>query len=166
MFQSWYLAADTQLFILAPLLLYPLWRWRKIGVYLFAASATISVLIPFIVTYVNNLDPTFLAFAEWVTLQIPIVEDYKAINVLGMLKYFLFYFIYFYLVRSVTCLKTSILLIFTSKHTWERQHTFLGSSQDSLCTTCKRRSKFIFFNSMCFYIKYPFHFIFLVKVKL
>ncbi|XP_055682064.1 nose resistant to fluoxetine protein 6-like isoform X1 [Lutzomyia longipalpis] len=64
MFQSWYLAADTQLFILAPLLLYPLWRWRKVGIYLFAVSATVSVLIPFVVTYVNNLDPTFLAFAD------------------------------------------------------------------------------------------------------
>ncbi|XP_059617661.1 nose resistant to fluoxetine protein 6-like [Phlebotomus argentipes] len=77
MFQSWYLATDTQLFILAPLLLYPLWRWRKVGVYLFAASATVSVLIPFVVTYVNNLDPTFLAFAEEIT---DLSENYYFIN--------------------------------------------------------------------------------------
>uniref|UniRef100_A0A1B0D242 Acyltransferase 3 domain-containing protein n=1 Tax=Phlebotomus papatasi TaxID=29031 RepID=A0A1B0D242_PHLPP len=77
MFQSWYLAADTQLFILAPLLLYPLWRWRKIGVYLFAASATISVLIPFVVTYVNNLDPTFLAFADEIS---DLSENFYFIN--------------------------------------------------------------------------------------
>jgi len=31
MIQSWYLAADMQLFILSPLFVYPLWRWRKIG---------------------------------------------------------------------------------------------------------------------------------------
>ncbi|GAB0098061.1 nose resistant to fluoxetine protein 6 [Sergentomyia squamirostris] len=77
MFQSWYLATDTQLFILAPLLLYPLWRWRKVGVYLFAAAATVSVLIPFVVTYVNNLDPTFLAYAEEIT---DLSQNYYFIN--------------------------------------------------------------------------------------
>ena len=31
MIQSWYLAADMQLFILSPLFVYPLWRWRRAG---------------------------------------------------------------------------------------------------------------------------------------
>jgi peptidoglycan/LPS O-acetylase OafA/YrhL len=64
MFQSWYLATDTQMFILAPLVLYPLWKWRRVGVYLLAAMTSVSVVIPFLVTYVNRLDPTFLMFAD------------------------------------------------------------------------------------------------------
>ena len=29
--ETWYLACDMQMFILSPLFIYPLWRWRKIG---------------------------------------------------------------------------------------------------------------------------------------
>ncbi|KAG5684438.1 hypothetical protein PVAND_013672 [Polypedilum vanderplanki] len=64
LFQSWYLAADTQLFLLAPLLIYPLWRNRKLGLYLTGIVALISIVIPFYVTYTNNLDPTFMIFQE------------------------------------------------------------------------------------------------------
>lgn len=64
MFQSWYLSADTQLFILAPLILYPLWRWRRAGMGLLAAVTIVSTLIPLVVTYVKKIDPTFLVFAE------------------------------------------------------------------------------------------------------
>lgn len=64
MFQSWYLATDTQLFVLAPLILYPLWKWRKIGVTILGATTIITIVIPFLLTYVGKLDPTFLAFAE------------------------------------------------------------------------------------------------------
>jgi peptidoglycan/LPS O-acetylase OafA/YrhL len=64
MFQSWYLATDTQLFILAPLVLYPLWKWQAFGIFLLTMMTSISVIIPFVVTYVNKLDPTFLMFAE------------------------------------------------------------------------------------------------------
>lgn len=64
MFQSWYLATDTQLFIVAPLILYPLWRWRRVGVSLLGVVSVVSVIVPFCVTLFNKLDPTFLAFAE------------------------------------------------------------------------------------------------------
>lgn len=64
MFQSWYLAADTQLFILAPILIYPLWRCRKLGLYLLGAVAGVSIAIPFYVTYSQSLDPSFIAFSE------------------------------------------------------------------------------------------------------
>lgn len=66
MFQSWYLSADTQLFILAPLILYPLWRCRKAGVTVLALAAIGTTLIPFLVTYMKEVDPTFLVFAEYV----------------------------------------------------------------------------------------------------
>jgi len=29
--ESWYLAADMQMFIVSPLLIWPLWRWKGIG---------------------------------------------------------------------------------------------------------------------------------------
>lgn len=64
MFQSWYLAADTQLFFLAPLLLYPLWKCRRFGLTILISLMAVSIIIPFVVTYVEDLDPTFMAFAE------------------------------------------------------------------------------------------------------
>ncbi|EAT43757.1 AAEL004811-PA, partial [Aedes aegypti] len=55
MFQSWYLAADSQLFVLAPLLLYPLWRYgRRVGATLLGTVATVSVVVPFLVTYYGD----------------------------------------------------------------------------------------------------------------
>uniref|UniRef100_A0A8D8BDN6 Nose resistant to fluoxetine protein 6 n=1 Tax=Culex pipiens TaxID=7175 RepID=A0A8D8BDN6_CULPI len=65
MFQSWYLATDTQLFVLAPLLLYPLWKYgRRAGMTLAALVAAVSVLIPFCVTYFGQLDPSFMIFTD------------------------------------------------------------------------------------------------------
>ena len=31
MAETWYLANDMQLFLISPLLIYPLWRWKKAG---------------------------------------------------------------------------------------------------------------------------------------
>lgn len=64
MFQSWYLSTDTQLFILAPLILYPLWKCRKVGVALLGLAAFGTTLAPFLVTFLQKIDPTFLVFAE------------------------------------------------------------------------------------------------------
>jgi len=46
MIQSWYLAADMQLFILSPLFIYPLWRWKKAGLawIIFAITAVIGAI--------------------------------------------------------------------------------------------------------------------------
>jgi peptidoglycan/LPS O-acetylase OafA/YrhL len=30
--ETWYLACDMQMFIVSPLLIWPLWRWRRAGV--------------------------------------------------------------------------------------------------------------------------------------
>ncbi|XP_053678533.1 nose resistant to fluoxetine protein 6-like [Anopheles nili] len=68
MFQSWYLAADTQLFVLAPVLLYPMWRFgRRVALLLIGSITTISILVPFGVTYAQRLDPTFMVFADEVS---------------------------------------------------------------------------------------------------
>ena len=32
--ETWYLACDMQMFILSPLFVCPLWRWKRLGVYL------------------------------------------------------------------------------------------------------------------------------------
>ncbi|EAT32544.1 AAEL015331-PA [Aedes aegypti] len=65
MFQSWYLASDSQLFVLAPLLLYPLWRYgRRVGATLLGTVATVSVVVPFLVTYYGELDPSLMIFGD------------------------------------------------------------------------------------------------------
>nr|XP_023017426.1 nose resistant to fluoxetine protein 6-like isoform X2 [Leptinotarsa decemlineata] len=62
MFQSWYLSVDYHLFIIAPIIIYPLWRWRKIGEIILVACTLISGAIPLWITYMKNLDPTLLAY--------------------------------------------------------------------------------------------------------
>ncbi|KAG4079943.1 hypothetical protein HA402_006255 [Bradysia odoriphaga] len=64
MFQSWYLAADTQLFILAPLVLYPMWKYRKFGYSLLTILTFVSILIPLVLTYSNDYDPSLLPYAD------------------------------------------------------------------------------------------------------
>uniref|UniRef100_A0A182QX25 Nose resistant-to-fluoxetine protein N-terminal domain-containing protein n=1 Tax=Anopheles farauti TaxID=69004 RepID=A0A182QX25_9DIPT len=66
MFQSWYLATDTQLFVLAPLLLYPMWRYgHRFALTLLGTVTGISIVVPFAVTYTRRLDPTFMVFPEY-----------------------------------------------------------------------------------------------------
>ncbi|KAJ1529618.1 hypothetical protein ONE63_006385 [Megalurothrips usitatus] len=62
MFQSWYISADTQLFMLAPLVVYPLWRWPTLGRLLAVLATFLSILIPFAVTWSRRLDPVLLIF--------------------------------------------------------------------------------------------------------
>lgn len=42
--ETWYLACDMQMFILSPFLVYPLWRWKRLGVIwnLFLISASLA----------------------------------------------------------------------------------------------------------------------------
>uniref|UniRef100_A0A182PNQ7 Nose resistant-to-fluoxetine protein N-terminal domain-containing protein n=1 Tax=Anopheles epiroticus TaxID=199890 RepID=A0A182PNQ7_9DIPT len=68
MFQSWYLATDTQLFLLAPLLLYPMWRFgHRVALLLLGTLTGISIAVPFFVTYFRQLDPTFMIFTDEVS---------------------------------------------------------------------------------------------------
>ncbi|XP_034933564.1 nose resistant to fluoxetine protein 6-like [Chelonus insularis] len=64
MFQSWYLSVDTQLFILAPAIIYPLWRWRKVGELILSSATALTVVVPFTVTLVNSLDPTLMIYIK------------------------------------------------------------------------------------------------------
>nr|CAD7400519.1 unnamed protein product [Timema poppensis] len=49
--QSWWLAADMQLFLLSPLILYPLWKWPRYGRIQLSALLLVSVVVPFWYTY-------------------------------------------------------------------------------------------------------------------
>ncbi|XP_053948388.1 nose resistant to fluoxetine protein 6-like [Anastrepha ludens] len=64
MFQSWYLSVDTQLFFIAPIFIYLLYKVRKCGKRLLIAAVVCTTIIPFVVTFVRHLDPTLLVFAD------------------------------------------------------------------------------------------------------
>lgn len=65
MFQSWYLSVDTQLFYVAPIFIYSLWNWKRLGPILLSIALVISLLIPAIITYKDKLDPTLLFYAKY-----------------------------------------------------------------------------------------------------
>jgi peptidoglycan/LPS O-acetylase OafA/YrhL len=60
--ETWYLANDMQFFIVSPLLIYPLWRWRKIGLGFLTLASAASIAVPFIIHYNLELNPTLLPF--------------------------------------------------------------------------------------------------------
>ncbi|CAG5010480.1 unnamed protein product [Parnassius apollo] len=64
MFQSWYLAVDTQLFFIAPIFIYGLWRWHRLGKIFLALGIIVSLAIPSVITYKEQLDPTLLFYAK------------------------------------------------------------------------------------------------------
>lgn len=64
MFQSWYLSVDTQLFIIAPFIIYPLWKWVRWGRVLLVVSTVATIAISFTYHLIYNLDPTVLVFAS------------------------------------------------------------------------------------------------------
>lgn len=58
--ESWYLATDMQLFILAPLLLYPIWRWRGRFIWLLPAISISSMTYMFWYFFTKKLKITEL----------------------------------------------------------------------------------------------------------
>ncbi|KAL9880686.1 nose resistant to fluoxetine protein 6-like isoform 2-T2 [Glossina fuscipes fuscipes] len=64
MFQSWYLAVDSQLFFLSPIIIYLLNRSRKYGIILLSITAVITSIIPFIISYTKNLSPTLMIYSN------------------------------------------------------------------------------------------------------
>ncbi|RVE43113.1 hypothetical protein evm_012229 [Chilo suppressalis] len=64
MFQSWYLSVDTQLFFIAPIFIYSLWRWRRVGPSILGVAIFVATIIPAIITYKDSLDPTLLVYAK------------------------------------------------------------------------------------------------------
>jgi peptidoglycan/LPS O-acetylase OafA/YrhL len=65
---TWYLACDMQMFILSPLLIWPLWRWRRAGL-AWVILNIVAFTCGLIVTYAtNDLPPTLIGTREFVFL--------------------------------------------------------------------------------------------------
>lgn len=58
----WYIAADMQLFLFAPLVMLLLYRYRRLGVALIGLIGASSVGFVFYTTYARNLPPTLLFY--------------------------------------------------------------------------------------------------------
>lgn len=58
----WYIAADMQLFLFAPILMYLLYRFRRFGYLLIAIIGAASTGFVFYTTYSRNLPPTLLFY--------------------------------------------------------------------------------------------------------
>ena len=52
--QTWYLANDMQMFIITPLILYPLWKLNKVGLAWSGILVFGSILIPTILTVTED----------------------------------------------------------------------------------------------------------------
>ncbi|KAL0272822.1 UNVERIFIED_CONTAM: hypothetical protein PYX00_005651 [Menopon gallinae] len=55
--QSWYLSSDMQMFWLAPILLYPLLLWRKIGIVAYCVGLAAALITNFAVSFEYGLGP-------------------------------------------------------------------------------------------------------------
>ncbi|KAJ8667289.1 hypothetical protein QAD02_008951 [Eretmocerus hayati] len=67
-FQSWYLSVDFHCYVLSIFLIHEFWkRPRWIGYSLLTLVTFISVLIPFVITFKNRLQPLFLGFPRTLT---------------------------------------------------------------------------------------------------
>ncbi|KAF4528377.1 hypothetical protein B566_EDAN016911, partial [Ephemera danica] len=64
MIQSWYLAADMQLCLLSPLIIYPLWRWPRFGKSVLVTIMGLAIAVPFAIVYFNGELPTYLVGAS------------------------------------------------------------------------------------------------------
>ena len=60
MTETWYLANDFQLFLLSPLFIYPLWRWKNRGLVALALVTLASLVGNIVMFYINQLPPTSL----------------------------------------------------------------------------------------------------------
>jgi peptidoglycan/LPS O-acetylase OafA/YrhL len=59
--QSWYLSADMQLFILSPVLLFPLWKWpRKWNSLLLGILTIAGIVAPFTISYIKELSANLI----------------------------------------------------------------------------------------------------------
>ncbi|CAG7827395.1 unnamed protein product, partial [Allacma fusca] len=58
--ESWYLANDMQFFVLSPVLIYPLWRFKLIGMGTTCLAAIASMVVPAVLTHQMELAPTMV----------------------------------------------------------------------------------------------------------
>ena len=62
--ETWYLAADMQMFWISPLFIYPVWRWKRMGLGWIFFSTSLFVAASIVVYIIWELPPSFnLPFA-------------------------------------------------------------------------------------------------------
>jgi hypothetical protein len=64
MFQSWYLACDMQLFVISVPIVALLWRRPRMGKLVLAMVIIASIVIPFVVTLLQQLDALLLLYMK------------------------------------------------------------------------------------------------------
>lgn len=64
MFQSWYITCDIHLFIVAPLIVWLLWRKEKQGLLVLATLIVLSIASTFMVVYFKKLDAILLLYMK------------------------------------------------------------------------------------------------------
>ncbi len=60
MAHTWSLAVDMQLFIIAPFLIYLLWRWPKIGLEMLITLILASIGVIFGIYFVTEMPPRMI----------------------------------------------------------------------------------------------------------
>ncbi len=58
--ETWYLAVDMQLFLIAPLFIYPLWRWKKAGLALLVVFTLAALAANFAVYAIFSFPPSLM----------------------------------------------------------------------------------------------------------
>jgi hypothetical protein len=85
--ETWYLACDMQMFILSPLFIYPLWRWRKIGLS-WAIFNIVGILCGTIAIFVVWDLPAMSFFTrEYVTFNFFCISDWW-FDLLNLIKHY------------------------------------------------------------------------------
>lgn len=65
--ESWYLSNDMQYFLLAPIMIYPMWRWRRIGLGLLGLASFGSIFVLGYLQRAKELVPVYSPFLEMKT---------------------------------------------------------------------------------------------------
>lgn len=68
MLHTWYLAADTQLFVVGMLVMMLIWKYPKCTYWILGSILTVTIMIPGIVTYIFGFDGIYTLPPEYVKL--------------------------------------------------------------------------------------------------
>ncbi|CAG7786577.1 unnamed protein product, partial [Allacma fusca] len=61
---AWYLSNEMQFFVFSPVVIYPLWKWRKVGFGIVAFLSLVTILIPTMIIFFGSLPPTNIPTIE------------------------------------------------------------------------------------------------------
>jgi peptidoglycan/LPS O-acetylase OafA/YrhL len=61
---TWYLATDFQCYVISTLVLVVVWKYPRFDKIILGAVMVLWIIVPFLQTYVERLDPTGMAYPE------------------------------------------------------------------------------------------------------